>query len=341
MKQSENDSNNSRSNYAYIVTADSKYLPEALANLNSLHLIGNNQDVHFFGYKIPEDVIEQFSELCYKLVFHPVSDEEVEESRGCSEVMCRKRYWFAGEVGQDYDAVCVLDADMIWSHLPDVFFEIAAKTGLVVGACKEQNKVYNEPNHEYYGWSWKVPRGFYNPHDLCNCPLFIDARLWDEALHKQWQIFLDGFPEWHFKAPDMDAMNLALMEQSADLSGGDFIGRILPLPGLMFLGTNEQHFKPYINATMREDGLWTKNGIKIYSVHGHFLHKQWCGIQLSNRKGCIAGQLNGSESAYNQAEGSLEVLCRFAKHCLDDGPIKIEQANWRHPENPVDETYNW
>ena len=341
MEQSKNGSNNSE--YAYIVTADIRYLPEVIGNLNSLHLIGNQQDVHYFGSLIPDEVVEQFDKLCYRLIYHAVPDEEIKAAHGNSEVMCRKRYWYAAEYGQDYEAVCVLDADLIWSHLPDVFFEVAAKAGLIVGASKEQNKIYNELHHEYAGgWNWKVPRGYYNDADLCNCPTFIDARLYEEALRKQWEIFIEGnpfkeeMPDTHFKAPDMDAMNICFLD-----AVWPHTERILPLPGLMFLGTNEQHFKPYINATMRENGLWTKNGIKIYSVHGHFRHRQWCEIQLSNRKGCIEGQLNGSESAYNQAEGSLTVLCRYAHHCLWDGPIQIEKKNYRHPEKPIEDTYIW
>ena len=345
MEQSKTGSKNSK--FAYIVTADIRYLPEVIGNLNSLHLIGNQQDVHYFGSKIPDDVVEQFDKLCYRLIYHPVSDEEIKAAHGNSEVMCRKRYWYAAEYGQDYEAVCILDADMLWSHLPDVFFEIAAKTGLIVGASKEQNKVYNEPNHEYdvegvRGWNWQLPHGYYNDADLCNCPTFIDARLYEDALRKQWEIFLEGYPfkdeipDTHFRAPDMDAMNLCFLE-----AVWPDTERILPLPGLMFLGTNEQHFKPYINATMRENGLWTKNGIKIYSVHGHFHHRQWCGIQLSNREGCIEGQLDGSPSAYRQAEGSLADLCRYAQHCLWEGPIRIEERNYRHPDKPVEDTYIW
>ena len=147
---------------------------------------------------------------------------------------------------------------------------------------------------------------------------------------------LDEIPDTHFRAPDMDAMNLCFLE-----AVWPHTERILPLPGLMFLGTNEQFLKPYVNATMRENGLWTKNGIKIYSVHGHFYHKQWCEIQLSNREGCIEGQLDGSPSAYRQAEGSLADLCRYAQHCLWEGPIQIEKVNYRHPEKPVEDTYIW
>jgi len=335
MEQSENGSRDSK--YAYIVTADIRYLPEVIGNLNSLHLIGNQQDVHWFGSKTPEAVVEQLDKLDYRCIYHAVSDEEIEAAHGNSEVMCRKRYWYAAEYGQEYDAVCVLDADMLWSHLPDVFFEIAAKAKLIVGASKEQNKIYNEKHHEYGGgWNWRVPRGYYNDADLCNCPVFIDARLYEKALRKQWEIFVKGYPDMHFKAPDMDAMNLCFLD-----AVWPHTERILALPGLMFLGTNEQHLKPYINATMRENGLWTKNGIKIYSVHGHFHHKQWCGVQLSNREGCIAGQLDGSPSAYRQAESSLADLCRYAQHCLWDGPIQIEKKNYRHPEKPVEDTYIW
>lgn len=320
------------SDYAYVVTADIRYLPEVVANLNSLDYIGNEQDVHFIGYDIPQEVLEQFPSLGYTVHHHAITKEEIEASHGLSEVVCRKRYWYAAKYGEAYSAVCILDADMVWSHLPDVFFEIAAKTGLVVGASKEQNKTYADPHHMYgcYGGRWVMPEGFHNPHDLCNAPTFLDTNLWEPALEKQWEIFVNGFPETNFKAPDMDAMNLCFAEH-----GG--VDRMLPLPGMMFLGTNEQHLKPYIRATMREDGLWTESGVKIYSIHGHYFHKIWRETQVENRRKCNTDTLNGSESANSYAEQALETLHKYAEEMLWGGTIQIERKNYRHPERPYGE----
>ena len=317
-----------RSKYGYVVCADIRYLPELVGNLNSLSMIGNEEDILVFGRDIPAEVQSQFGDLNYRVIYREVTDEEFAEGKHLSDILCRKRYWYAAKYAIDYDAVCILDADMIWSHLPTAFFEIAAKTGLAVGPCKEQNKIYSDEHHKWHG-EWIIPEGFYNYHDLCNSPLFIDPRVWEAALTKQWEIFLDGQPDDNFKAPDMDAMNICMLEQHG-------IDRILPLPSLMFLGVNEQLLKPYIRAVQKEDGLWTQSGIKIYSIHGHFGHANWRGIQLGNRKGCIEGQLNGSESAYRQAQSSLDTMVRAFYDALEKGPIDIELKNYRHPESPAE-----
>lgn len=318
-----------QSKNGYVVCADIRYLPEVVGNLNSLALLDNRDDVFFFGYQIPGEVREQFLHLPYEVYYHEVTAEELAEGRHLSDVLCRKRYWYAAEYCQDYDAVCVLDADMVWSFLPTVWFEIAAQTGLVIGPCKEQNKIYNDENHRWYG-EWIMPEGFYNPHDLCNAPLFLSPIVWQSALEKMWVIFVDGYPEGHFKGPDMDAMNLCLLEEAG-------LDRILPLPSLMFLGVNEQLLKPFVRAVLKENNeLWTQSGIKIYSIHGHFYHPTWRGIQLGNQRKCIDRELNGSESAYNYTMGSLDTMVRFFYRALEEGPISIEYKNYRHPEQPYE-----
>ena len=171
---------------AFVVGACNKYTPELCAMLNSLDWVGSKADVHVLGLRLPEELTSQFDKLDYKVVHHKISEEEIEASRGVSEVACRKRYWYAATIGQDYDSVCVLDADLIFNRDPWQFFKIAEDTGFILGPCKEQNKSYSDPHHEFDGaWNWKnVPRGFWNDKDLCNCPVFLDAKVWGDAGNK-------------------------------------------------------------------------------------------------------------------------------------------------------------
>jgi len=259
--------------------------------------------------------------LNYNVFHHEISHEENMANRGTTETVCRKRYWYAAEIGKDYKAVCVLDADMVFIRNPWQFFEIAAQTGFVLGSSKEQNKVYDHEHHQVDG-QWLIDPKFCNDKDLCNAPLFIDAKRHGQALKDSWLWFL----KHGFKAPDMDAMNLAFLHH-------DMYYQIVKLAGVQWLGTNEQMLKPYMKANRRADGLlWTDSGLEIWSIHGQYYHEKWRNCQLDNRKGCIKGRLDGSEKAYGDAVGSLQVLTTAFNEALD-GTIRIEHRDWRHERN--------
>jgi len=306
---------------------DLRYLPEAIAEINSLDYVGNKADLHWYGYQIPQAVIDQLPSLGFKVIFHNITDDEVQESHGLSEVLCRKRYFYADQIGKDYDAVCVLDADMVFVRDPKNFFEIAAKTGLVLCAVKEQKQSYYDPHHQHKG-QWIMPEGFVPEMDLCNCPLFVDAKIWGQAMRESYEMFIDGFPTENFKGPDMAAIQLKLSQYGAE-------GRTIGLPNVQWLGTNEQNLKPYQRVVGDFGSLKTETGTPMYSYHGQFYHPRWRNCQLNNRSGCAKGYLKASGESLlasdNIARGAMECLYeRFRK--MLDWKIKIEHKNYRHPE---------
>jgi len=314
------------SKYAYVVGACSKYVPELCALLNSLDYVGNTQDFHLIGIDMPEDFTEQFDLLGFKVIHHVISKEEIEAAHGISEITCRKRYWYAATIGQDYSAVCILDADLIFNRDPIQFFNIAEKTGYILGPCKEQNKVYDDEHQEVDG-KWIIERGFYNDKDLCNSPVFIDARVWKDPLMKSWDIFLNH----GYKAPDMDAMNMCFLEAGA-------YDKIIKLAGLQWLGTNEQMLKPYIRAVERHGKLFNECGPEIFCYHGHYAHKRWRECQLDNRHNCAEGYLKASGNSDNMARGAMDLLYGNFKKMLF-GTIKLRPSNYRHPELDIKEDY--
>ena len=321
------------SEYAFIVGATKGYIPELCAELNSLDYVGNTQDVHVLGIELPEDFTSQFSKLSYNVIYHNISEEEWEAGRGRSEIVCRKRYWYAAEIGKDYKAVCVLDADLVFVRNPIQFFVIAEKTGYIIGPCKEQNKVYDDPHHyvDEGLWPWNFPVGFYNDKDLCNCPLFIDAKLWEAPLRMSWNIFISR----NYKAPDMDAMNMCFIHHGA-------YDKIIKWAGNQWLQTNEQGLKPYIRAVEVRGKIQTESGIEVFSYHGQYYHKKWREQQLANRHQCACGYLKADKhpeviaNLDGQAQGSMNLLYTYFMKMLDY-KIIIPRINYRHPELPYEE----
>lgn len=317
-----------RSDYCFIVSATQTYLPELTVCLNSLDHVGNKQDVHIIGIELEDSFLSQLGKLSYNVIHHNVTQEEWEAQGGRSEIVCRKRYWYAYEFGKDYKATCVLDADLVWVRDPIQYFIIAEKTGFCLGPSKEQNKVYDDPHHQFYG-EWLIPEGYYNRKDVCNCPLFLDANVWKDALQKQWEWFIEGRPDDNFKAPDMDALNIALIKYG----GPD---KVVVLTGISWLGTNEQLLKPYMRAVNDRNLIKTECGFPIYSFHGQYYKRRWRQVQLSNRHHCAEGYLKASENCDNIASSAMDLLYNYFRQMLDH-KIQIEKKNYVHPGEPYEE----
>ena len=325
------------SDYCYIVGATYSYLIELTALLNSLDYVGNKEDVHILGIELTEEFISQLKNLSYSAILHNITEQEWQEAHGRSEIVCRKRYWYGAEIGKNYKAINILDADMIFVRNPIQYFIIAEKTGYILGVSKEQNQKYNDPHHQFKG-EWIIPEGTCPELDLCNCPLFVDTKIWGEALKRSYEIFIDGFNGMegdNFKAPDMAAINIMLLKYgSAD--------KTIALPNVQWLGTNEQNLKLYQRAIEDRGKIKTENGIPIFSFHGHWGHVSWRETQLANRHHCAQGYFKASgeslESSDNIAKGSLNLLYeRFKK--MFHYKIKISPKNYRHPENEYREEY--
>ncbi len=323
------------SKYCYIVTACKKYIPEVNALLNSFDYVGNKEDVHLWHYDYEKDNNDYLEKLkaqpfIYNLILHKIEEPEAREYGGESEIVCRKRYWYAAEIGKAYDAVCVLDADMIFTRDPIQFFEIAEKTGFILGTHKEQNKRYDDPHHKAAdGWLWNQTE--VNDKDLCNCPLFIDARTYERPLKRSWEIFATGFPETNFRAPDMDAMNLSFLEAG-------LYNKIIKLSNHSWLGTNETLLKPYTRAVVKHGKLFTENGQEIFSFHGQYYKKRWREGQLEARHNCAEGYLKASFNSDNMARGAMNNLYGIFKKMCFEHKVTVEIKNYVHPEKPYDYT---
>jgi len=317
------------SKYAYIVMACKKYIPEVNALLNSLDYVGNKEDVYLWTYGYTEEYLKGLAETKWSFHLHVrvISEEEARSYGGEGEILCRKRYWYAAELGAHYDAVCVLDADLVFTRDPWQFFDIAAKTGFILGVHKEQNKMYDHDHNRVRGQYIYDPT-FTNDKDLCNCPLFIDAKKYERPLKRSWEIFCDGFPDTNFKGPDMDAMNLCFLEAG-------LYDKIIKLSNHAWLGTNESILKPYTRAVVKAGKLFTENGQEIFSFHGQFYKKKWRECQLSNRHGCAASYLKCNLD--DQARGSMDLLTSiFNKMCFEH-KLSVPKVNYIHPELPYEE----
>lgn len=332
------------SKYAFVASACPKYIPEITALLNSLHAIGNKHDFFLIGYKLPKELTSQFEKLCFKVTHYDIPEEEARQFGGESEILCRKRFWYAAEWGKDYEAVCVLDADMVAVRNMDNFFEIAAKTDQILGVTLEQKTTYGTDEdshfHQRVLGEHLVKERIWNTKDMCCTPMFINAKTYELQLKKAWDIFTWGYPETNFKAPDQQAFNMILVAEG-------LTDKVTLLPNMCWVASNEKLLKFYTRVTVQNDGnLWTESGEPIFIFHGQYFKKKWRDQQLLNRHGCALGHLGVADRADEMAKGAMNCLYERFKMALD-GVIKIDATkaycNDGHPdytlaekgENPV------
>lgn len=292
--------------YAYIVAANRRYLPGLNALLNSLDMVGNKYPVFILGYDLPEDYLNKASMvLSYPIFTTKIKQEEV-EFLGEAEVLMRKRYSYPADLDfGSYEAVCILDADMFFAHNAEVYLEIAHKTGLVLGCGLEQKRRYGDANHQYPSGSgvYLIAPDFWNAHDLCCAPLFVGPQ-WYPALKKSWDI-VNVEPDKRFKAPDMDALNICLLEAGSH-------DRTICLSQHNWTGLHECFMKAHTRAVDIHGKLCTEDGEEIFVVHGQWWNKTWRGWQIENQLGMVDREFDGSESYKSRSKASFEhVLERY------------------------------
>jgi hypothetical protein len=296
------------SNYAYVVSANERYLTNLNILLNSLEKVKNIQDVHIVSWDLPKDYLDKLSQLSYKAVVHEISDipEMIEISEG--EALMRYRYEVASQL-TEYDSVCVLDADTMICRNLDIWHEISYKAEVIVGCILEQKRWYGEPEeHHKVNGEYPIPRTWAEK-DICCSPIFFNPKKFGDAFHWTWSIIADYDFEHRFKGPDMDSLNISLIKFG-------YTDRIIALAEATWSGLHETLLKPFSHISEMHDQLWTINGEEIWLIHGQYLNPIWRGWQIDGQIGCVNRELDGSPR--NK---------QIAEQCLDFITKKFEEIN--------------
>jgi hypothetical protein len=284
--------------HAYIVASNERYLTPLNAFLNSLEYVKNTQDVHLVSWAIPADYLEKLKDLSYKVIVHEISQDPKMQEIGEGETLMRYRYELASQL-TEYDAVCVMDADTVVVRNLDIWLDIAAKADVIIGCGLEQKRWYGEPeeNHKVNGahfidrtWSEK---------DICCSPLFFNPKKFGDAFHFSWSIIADYDFDHRFKGPDMDAINMAIINFG-------YTDRVIALSEACWSSLHETLLKPFSHICEMHDNLWTINGEEIWVIHGQYLNPIWLGWQIENQLGCVDRELDGSPRCKQIAENCLE-----------------------------------
>lgn len=271
--------------YAYVVSANERYLSCLNVLLNSLQKVGNIHDVYLISWNIPQSYLDKLSQLSYKVIVKEISNIPEMINLGEGECLMRYRYKIAADL-KEYNAVCVLDADTLIARDLTIWFDIAANSEVIVGCGLEQKRWYGqEPNQMVDGKHFIEPT--WNDKDICCSPFFFNPNKFGDALDFSWKIVADYSPEKRFKAPDMDGINMAIIKYG-------YKDRVIALAEATWSGLHETLLKPFSHVCEMHDNLWTINGEEIWLVHGQYLNEIWRGWQIEGQDRCIDRELDGS-----------------------------------------------
>jgi len=114
--------------FAFVVGASDNYLQGLTAMFNSLEYHGSTADVLLIPWKLPEEFLNGLSRYSFQVRLFP---NEIQHQVLATAI---ERFRVAYQAGAEYEAVCLLDADMFFLDNVDLFFEIAAKGFIVTGS---------------------------------------------------------------------------------------------------------------------------------------------------------------------------------------------------------------
>jgi len=242
-----------KSRFAFVVAASPNYIPGLNAFFNSLKTYQPDTDVVLVSFRLPEKNLNKYAGLCKNLrVVNINSDDQV---RGTAI----ERFRVAYEYGQDYEAICELDADMFLTADNSLFFEISSK-GFVVTGSNGMIVNFGENYQKKYG----IDLGKKNlpyPKVHTTVPVFISPRdlNWFKELYDARRV--DSFDDlWMF--------NILGIKLGIDK-------RMLVMPPYTFTGIHHFGVKPVTGWIEKEGLLLSGTEEKVYMVHGKWWDEDW------------------------------------------------------------------
>lgn len=243
--------------YAVVMTARGLLLG-ANAFINGLDYYDNEVDFYLIGNEAEKKYVDdakQIKGLKVNLNFVHINDLKIKFPPPSQKRMGWHvrfyRYKVAQDVGKNYDAILIVDADMLCMNNIMKYFKLAHDTGFLV-----------LPNNSWGSTVEKVEeigidflQGASSP-PFHNMPLFIDANKYNNFLNKVW--------DWGTKEDWGD-----MVQVSRTIFRENLVDRVFPLSNLHWVVSS--HYFEAIKRTIR--------GGKQYLLVGeekiNMIHRRW------------------------------------------------------------------
>lgn len=237
--------------FAFITAASENYLPALQAQVNSIrYWHGDRVDIILLAHNLPMEFLDGLPEEVIKIYStHP------DQVQGTAI----ERFRIAVEYGADYEAICLLDADVFLEANCDRWFEVA-KAGFIVTGSNGMIINFGKEHQDKYGvdlGTFDVP--YAEVHSTV--PIFLSpADLdWFDLLYNSKRI--DSFDDFLF-------LNILGIKLGKDK-------RMICLPPFSFTGLHHWQVKPETAIMFKGGMLLSGTEEKVYTVHGKWFDETW------------------------------------------------------------------
>jgi len=242
-----------KNRFAYLIAASPNYIPGLDAFFNSVRSYQPSVDVILVSFRLSDAELERYDGLSDNLrVVKIDSDDQV---RGTAI----ERFRIGYEYGREYDAICLLDADMFLTASNSLFFEIASK-GFVVTGSNGMIVNFGEDYQKKYGINLGKKSLPY-PKVHTTVPVFISPR------------DLDWFKEL-YNARRVDSFDDLWMFNVIGIKLG-IDKRMLVMPPYCFTGIHHFGVKPVTGWIQKEGLILSGTEEQVYMIHGKWWDEGW------------------------------------------------------------------
>ena len=285
-------------NYAYIVAASENFKPAIEAMFSSLEELNNRHKVIFLSFRFGE-----LPETSFPVERIEVTDQDC-QVRGTAI----ERFRVAYEVAKDYDAICLLDADMFFLNPVELFFDVAAK-GFIVTGSNGMVIDYNRTYQERYSLDMGTDHFVYMKLHT-TAPIWINHENtdWFEALYKARRV--DSWDDFLY-------LNLLGAHMGKDK-------KMICMPPYSMTGIHHWQMKPATAIFEKGGILMTGTEEEIFIVHGKYWDEGWLRDLMPTMEGYLRDEHIGDRGRF-RVENAIRILKgefdrlrgRYAVRCDD------------------------
>jgi len=261
-------------NYAIFVACTPNFKKHVNALLNSIEKRGLYKDCALTVYvlyyeEFPESWLKAITEsFSFSVIPIEVLREDIvhppETNR--TEFIKRARFKYVMEYGGNYDAVCLLDADMFMVS-PDFMklFDLVKGTNHLIG-CNEKIK-WNIGDNYMYGDETSIfntPIKLFNMH--CSVPIIFDYKYWQDVFEHYYKICFNGKQVKNdilVGIGDIMSWNISIQKCNRQR---DVV--VFPMESMCQVHRTYMHPDKYVQV--ENDYWYTVAGDRIYSIQGRW-----------------------------------------------------------------------
>ncbi|MCK4307119.1 hypothetical protein KAW50_02705 [candidate division WOR-3 bacterium] len=241
------------SKFAWIIAGSSNYIPGITAFMNSARALGHKEDIILLSFRLPDEFLKEVQEKIGNVRIVNIQGED--QVRGTAI----ERFRVAVEMGKEYKAICLLDADMFLTANCDLFFRIA-EAGFIVTGSNGMIINFNKAYQKQYNCFLEKDEWPY-PKVHTSAPIFLGPK------------HLDWF-ERLYNSRRIDSWDDFLYLNLLGIKMGKYKDMIV-LPPYVFTGIHHFGVKP-VTGWMNKNGMiLSRTEEVIYIAHGKFWDKGW------------------------------------------------------------------